>query len=134
MGRVSTVVFCGNAAIENLGTPKQSINCLGIISQGGVPAVPSLLSLSMLVMIDILQGPVNELKLRIKSPEEETIFEQTLDLNSIPLPIDESANTMTLAMNLQNLIIRSLGKYVFEFYVNGEIDTEKELNVIRKEF
>lgn len=133
MGRISTVVFCDNVEIKNI-EKNTKVNCLGILSCGSVPAVPSLYTLSVLVVIDISDPSqlLNVIRVVIKSPDDTVIFDQSLPGEQMP-EIGADMHDLNVAMNIQNLTIRILGKHVFEFMINGIVEYTKELEIFRKE-
>lgn len=134
MERVSLVVFCGSANIENLGQSNQSIDCKGIISFGSVPGIPSFYSVALLIMATVKEGPIHTMRVSIISPDNDQIFDETLKVESDKLPQIDVAETITMALNIQNLVIRSAGDYVFKFYINDEFDSEKQLKIKQRIF
>ena len=134
MGRISTVVFCENANIENANGATK-LNCNGVMARAAVPAIPSFLSLSLLVIADISdpEAKIETIRIVIKSPDGTTVFDQSLPGNQMPI-IEDEKKDLSIAMNIQNLVIRTLGKYTFEFYFNGDVDYSKEFEIFQKAF
>lgn len=133
MGRITNVIFCENAIIDtSKGDTK--INCNGVMARGAVPAVPSLYTLSLLVIVDIagLDTEIDSIRIVIKAPDNTTIFDQSLGGDQMPADSADKKD-LNIAMNIQNLLIRIPGKYTFEFSFNGSVDFTKEFEIDKRE-
>lgn len=137
MGYISNVVFCENAVHEDLPGGISRSTAVGLLARGDVLSVPSFFSMTMFVLINAGNlNDISKIKIRVSNPEDKDVFVQEFDMASFPKPIvtpPEAARDLHMSLNIQNLIIDSLGYYSFEFFFDSKKDYECKFLFSQKE-
>ena len=131
---VSNVIFCENVAHESLLDGTAKTNALGLLSRGEVLSVPSFYSMCMMVLINAESlDSKSRIKISVKNPKEDMIFDQEVDLSAFPRPLPPAeVKDLHMSINFQNLVIDELGYYTFEILINSLKDYECKFLVSQK--